>query len=194
MILARLISLITNPIFILITVPFYLVYKTTKDTSLAWNWTMYTMVFISVFVIFVLYGVRNKIFSDIDVSNGKQRPILYFIGALLSVLYLFSLFILQGPMILFITTFGIILGILLAGLINMKVKASMHVAAFSGLISSLSIVYRGYYLLLLFLIPVIAWSRVKIKRHTVPEVIIGGTLGSLLSLIMYFTTKFFIHT
>jgi putative transposase len=152
------------------------------------------MVFISVFVIFVLYGVRNKIFSDIDVSNGKQRPILYFIGALLSVLYLFSLFILQGPMILFITTFGIILGILLAGLINMKVKASMHVAAFSGLISSLSIVYRGYYLLLLFLIPVIAWSRVKIKRHTVPEVIIGGTLGSLLSLIMYFTTKFFIHT
>jgi membrane-associated phospholipid phosphatase len=72
----------------------------------------------------------------------------------------------------------------------MKIKASVHVAAISGLLTSLIIIYKGYYILLLLLIFIIGWSRVKIKRHSVPEVVIGGILGSLLSLIMYFITRF----
>lgn len=193
MMLARAISFISNPIFIFMALPFFLVYKTTRDTVAAWIWTIYTLVFLTIFVLFVLVGVKKKFFSDIDVSNRKQRPILYFTGALLSMLYLFILFILQGPLILFITTFGIMLGILIASLINIKVKASVHVAAISGLITSLSIIYKGNYLLLLLLIPVIGWSRVKIKRHTVTEVFVGGILGSLLSLIMYYITKIFVY-
>lgn len=189
MILARIISFISNPVFIFIALPFFLVYKTTHDTAIALNWTIYTLVFLSIFVIFVLIGVKRKLFSDIDVSRREQRPILYFIGSVLTVLYLSTLFLLQAPRILFITTFGIMLGILIASLINMKIKASVHVAAISGLLTSLSIIYKGYYLFLLLLIFIIGWSRVKIKRHTVPEVVIGGILGSLLSLIMYFITK-----
>ncbi len=194
MMLARVISFISNPIFIFIALPFFLVYKTTRDIAAAWIWTIYTLVFLFIFVSFVLIGVRGKFFSDIDVSNRQQRPILYFAGSVLLILYLIILNILHGPLILFITSFGIILGILIASVINMKIKASVHVAAISGLITSLSIVYQGYYLLLLLLIPLIAWSRVKIKRHTVPEVVIGGILGSLLSLIMYFIIKFYIFT
>lgn len=186
--LARIISFISNPIFIFITLPFFLVYKTTHDTTAAWIWTLYTLVFLSIFVIFVLIGVKRKFFSDIDVSKREQRPILYFTGAVLTVLYLSILFLLHAPKILFLTAFGIMLGILIASLINIKIKASVHVAAISGLITSLSIIYKGYYVFLLLLIFIIGWSRVKIKRHTVPEVVIGGILGSLLSLIMYFIT------
>lgn len=193
MMLARFISFISNPVFIFIALPFFLVYKTTQNTAAAWAWTLYTLGFLFIFVVFVLIGVKKKFFSDIDVSKREQRPVLYLTGALLSLLYLFILFTLQGPQILFITTFGIMLGIVIASLINIKVKASVHVAAISGLITSLSIIYQGYYLLLLFLIPIIGWSRVKIKRHTVTEVVIGGILGSLLSLIMYFVTKTFIN-
>lgn len=189
MMLARIISFISNPVFIFIALPFFLVYKTTHDTAIALSWTIYTLVFLSIFVIFVLIGVKKKFFSDIDVSKREQRPILYFIGSVLTLLYLSILFLLQAPRILFITTFGIMLGILIASLINMKIKASVHVAAISGLITSLSIIYKGYYVLLLLLIFIIGWSRVKIKRHTVTEVVIGGILGSLLSLIMYFITK-----
>lgn len=191
---ARIISFISNPIFIFIALPFFLIYKTTRDTAAAWSWTLYTLIFLFIFITFVLIGVKKKFFSDIDVSKREQRPMLYFTGALLSILYLSILFFLQGPRILFITVLGIMLGILLASLINIKIKASVHVAVISGLITSLSIVYAGYYLLLLLLIPMIGWSRVKIKRHTVPEVIIGGILGSLLSLIVYLITKFYIFT
>lgn len=191
--LARFISLISNPIFILIVLPFFLVYKTTNDLNAAWNWTVYTLIFLFIFGAIVLIGVEKKIFSDIDVSKREQRPILYLSASLLSISYLFTLFILNGPMILFITIYGIMLGIILASLINIKIKASVHVAAITGLITSLAIIYQGYYLLLFILIPVIAWSRVQTKRHTIPEVIIGAILGSLLSLIMYLIASFYIY-
>lgn len=191
MTLARIISYISNPIFIFVFLPYFLVYKTTRSEAAAWYWTIITSYFLLTFVLFVFIGVKKKFFSDIDVSNREQRPVLYLMGAVLTILYLFTLFILHGPQILFITILGIILGILLASIINMKIKASVHVAAISGLLTSFGIIYRGYFLLLLLLIPVIGWSRVKIRRHTVTEVIIGAILGSLLTLIMYFVTKSF---
>ena len=186
MILARIISILANPVFILIALPYFLVFKETNSSGQAWNWTLYTLAYLSIFCAFVLFGVKKKIFSNIDVSNRKQRPLLYLIGALLSTIYLISLYLLKGPSILLITTFGIILGIIIAALINLKIKASMHVACFSALTTAFSIVYGGYFVLLLLLIPLISWARVRIERHTLKEVIVGASLGILLSLMMYF--------
>ena len=194
MILARIISILANPVFILIALPYFLILKETNNPTLAWNWELYTFIYLFTFCAFVLYGVKKKIFNDIDVSNRKQRPLLYFIGELLSFTYLISLYFLNGPSILSITTFGIILGITIATLINIKIKVSMHVSSFSALITALSIVYGGYFLLLLLLIPLIGWARVNIERHTTKEVIAGAILGILLSLIMYaITFKIFIY-
>jgi membrane-associated phospholipid phosphatase len=192
MILARFISFAANPIFIFIGLPFFLVYRTTGDFEEAWKWTWYTWAFLLLFVGFVLYGVRNKIFSDVDVSRREQRPVLYFTGAILSVLYLAGLIILNGPLILIVTIIGFIVGIIIGSLVNMKIKASVHVAAVSALLTLLSIINRGYYVLLLLAIPLVCWARVKIKRHSVSEVITGGFLGSFLSFVMYFVVKSYI--
>jgi membrane-associated phospholipid phosphatase len=194
MILARIISILANPVFILIALPYFLIFKETNNPTQAWNWTLYTLIYLLLFCAFVLFGVKKKIFNNIDVSNKKQRPLLYFIGGLLSFIYLINLYLLKGPPILSITTFGIILGIVIAAFINIKIKVSMHVASFSALITALSIVYGGYFLLLLLLIPLIGWARVNIERHTTKEVIVGAMLGILLSLIMYIITlKIFIY-
>ncbi len=189
MLVARIISVLANPIFILIGLPYFLVFKSTHDSQIAWFWSLYTWVFLFIFVMVVLIGVRKKLFSDIDVSDRKERPILYFAGGMLSLLYFYGLYLLQAPVVLFVTIIGIILGILIGGLVNMKIKTSVHVSAVSALFTAVSIVYKGYYIWLLLLIPVICWARVKRQRHTIQEVIAGALLGSLLSLIMYFMTK-----
>lgn len=189
MMLARFISFVSNPIFILIALPYFLVFKSTKDTYTAFLWSLYTFCFLLVFALFVLIGVRKKYFSDLDVSIQNQRPVLYFVAALLSLFYLFGLFLLHGPPILFITIIGIMLGIFIGSLINIKVKASVHVAAMSALLTSLSAVYGGYFLLSLLFIPLICWARIEIKRHTLKEVVTGGVFGILLALFMYFTSK-----
>lgn len=190
---ARVISFLANPIFILISLPYFLVLKSSRDPQAALYWTRYTWAFLFVFVVFVLAGVRKKFFSDIDISNRKQRPILYLVGVMLSLFYLFGLFILHGPAILFITIIGIMLGIFFGSLINMKVKASVHVAAISALVTALILVYKGYFVLLLLFIPLVCWARIKMKRHTLTDVIVGGIFGSLLSWIMYAASRSIIN-
>jgi membrane-associated phospholipid phosphatase len=191
-VLARIISFIANPIFILIGLPLYLVYETTADVGLSWRWTLYTWVYLFVFGAFVLYGVRKKIFTDIDVSVRSQRPLLYSAGAILSLLYLVGLIVFNGPFILLITIIGILISIALGSFVNSRLKISVHAASASALFTLLAVAYRGFYVLLLLLIPVICWARVRIRRHTVSEVVAGSLMGSFLSLIMYFVVRNFI--
>lgn len=190
---ARIISYISNPIFILIGLPYFLINKTTHDPILARDWTLVTWSFLFVFVLFVLVGVKSGFFSDIDVSKRTQRPLLYLFGAILALIYVFVLLIFHGPAILFITILGIILAIFCGSIVNMRVKASVHVASATALITGLIAGYGGYYYLLILLIPIICWARIRIKRHSFHEVVAGGILGSLLSLIMFLITRQIFH-
>src|SRR5207344_115927 len=102
-------------------------------------------------------GVRKGIFSDYDVSKREQRPLLFLVSILMSIVYLFGLFLFDAPAILFIVTFGIIIGVLAASIVNIWVKVSIHVATVTALLSALAIIYGRYYYLLLLLIPLIAY-------------------------------------
>lgn len=191
--LARFLSFIFNPLAIIVLVPFFLIYKTTGDTFSALNWTMYTVIFLIIIGVFILLGVRKGIFTDYDVSKREQRPLLFLVSMLLSVTYLIGLFLFDAPSILFLVTFGIIIAILLASIINNWIKASMHVATLTALLVALSLIYGSYYYLLLLIIPIMAYIRVRAKRHTIPETIAGAIFGSSLSLLMYFMVTSFLE-
>lgn len=183
--LAAFISYIFNPLLILVFLPFVLVYKSTNDTQTSLFWAGYTFMFLWAIGVFVLYGVKKRFFSDIDVSTRSQRPILFYFLLFIAGVYLLGLFLIHGPRILFIVTISLIFGILIVSAINTKIKASLHVATIAALLLGLAIGYGGYYLSLLFLVPIVAWARVKIKRHTVSETVVGGVVGSLLLLGIY---------
>lgn len=185
MVFAVLISIIANPIFILILLPYFLVWKSTGNKSLAMDWTIYTWCFLFLFVMFVLWGVRRKFFQDLDVSKRSQRPVLYFFGFILSIFYMLLVWGVGGPRILIFTIVGIMIGIIVGALVNLKIKVSVHVAAFTALSVGLSLVFGGNFVYLLLVIPVICWARVKSRRHTVSEVVAGGLIGGLLSWLMY---------
>lgn len=183
--LAQVISFLFNPVMMLVFVPLFLVYKTTGDVILAFAWTVYTMIFLIAISFFVIYGVHKKIFTDLDVSVRKQRPLLFIVGLVMALVYLWGLSFLDAPKILTFLTVGFIIGVVIMALINTRLKVSFHVSTASALLFAMAIVYQGYYYLTLLLIPAIAWARLRIKRHTLPETIVGAILGILLSLGMY---------
>lgn len=183
--LAKIISFALNPLIVIVFLPFFLVYKSTHDMMEATRWTIYTMFFLVALAGIVYFGVRKGVFTDMDVSKREQRPLLFAIALLFSVTYLTSLVLLQAPYLMIIVTFGILGGIVLVSIINMKIKASIHVATMTALALTVAIGYGGYFYLLLLLIPLMIWARVKTKRHTMEEAITGGIVGSLLSLSVY---------
>jgi len=188
---ARFISFLLNPLVVLIFAPFFIIYRSTNDLYSATVWTVYSFVFLVAIGIFMIYAVRKKIFSDLDVSKREQRPLLFIVCISAAIFYIAGLFLFHAPNILVLTSFGMIIGIIIASIINTQIKASLHVATLSALIFSAAIVYNGLYLLLLLLIPLVGWARVVTKRHSLQETIIGGILGSLLSLGMYFALKMY---
>lgn len=182
--LARIISFITNPIFILFPVPYLLMYRLGYGHSFSLKWTLHSLIFFIIAGLFVFYEYKHKVFSDMDVSKREQRPLLFSFMIGMALVYLLSLYLFSAPFILFFIVWGGILGILATTLINLKIKASIHIEALTAILIVLVKALNISYLIFL-LIPLVAWARIIEKKHTIIETIAGFMLGIILTLIMY---------
>jgi membrane-associated phospholipid phosphatase len=190
--IARIISNVFNPFLVLLPMPYFLVDKVANNDVYAFKWAMFSYVFMSIVGLFVVFGVILGIFSDMDVSKREERPLLFAFIGIVSILYLVFLIIFNAPKVLLLAIFALSLGLVLLAIVNSKIKASAHVATMSSIISSVAIIYGGVFLFAFSLIPIIAWARVKTKRHTPLEAITGSILGILLTIIVYIIAKRFI--
>jgi len=186
---AKAVSFFLGPVFVILPVPFILVSKFTQDYYYALKWTIFSYAFILAVALFIIIGVLLGVFSNFDVSKREQRPLLFSFSAFAMFCYLVSLIILGGPKILFLALFAIVLGLITIVVVNRWIKASIHVATATSVILLIGIIYKGYFFILFALVPLLAWSRVKTKEHTVLETIIGSVLGVALILIVYTISK-----
>src|SRR3989338_6049919 len=188
--LARIISLSSSPFILLLPTPFILVFKETGNIFYSLKWTFFSYIFLFSVVFFVILGMLLGFFSDYDVSKKEERPKLFAFGGITTFLYLGSLILLSGPKVLYLVIFGIILGIFTISLVNNWIKASIHTATVSAFTLSLVILFGYMFIPILLLIPAMAWARVKIKKHTPQEAIVGGFLGTVLTIIVYTIGRF----
>jgi PAP2 superfamily len=182
---AEIISFVLNPIFLLVLLPSFILYRAPEDMELAMVWTLYTLAFLVLISCFLWYGVHKKFFTDFDVSKKEQRPLLFFVSFILLAIYLGGILLFSGPSILAVTAVCLLVGLIFVSVLNTKIKASMHLATLSAMVVPYVVVNKGWSVLLLSLIPVVAWSRITLKRHTRNEVIVGSIVGTVLSLSIY---------
>jgi hypothetical protein len=188
---ARAVSFLLGPTFTLFPIIFISVAKFSHDYSHALKWTIISYAFVLPVVLFVIAGVILGYFSNFDVSKKEQRPLLFSFSAAVMFCYFLFIFIFNGPKILYVDLFAIVLGLIVIIFVNKWIKASIHLATLTSAVLFIEIVYKGYTFLLLGLIPLLAWSRVKTKEHSVKETIIGTVLGIVITLLVYLITKQF---
>lgn len=187
---AKIVSLVLNPVVILIPLPGYLIHETGGKVYPAIFWTLFSSIFIFIFFIFIAVGVRLKYFSDFDISKRKQRFVLYFFGIVLVSIYIMSLYFLQAPKIILIATLALTLGLIVLQIINSYLKASAHVATVAAFVTSLILIHQQLFYFIGYIpVALVVWSRLKLKRHTPLEVAVGGILGIILSIITYIIAK-----
>lgn len=182
---AKIISTVFNPIFLLIPVPFILVFRTTSNFNTALYWFLFSLVFVMVVGLFILVGIKEGYFSDLDISHKTQRPMLFSFAVLLSAIYVFSLYSLNAPRALFIAIFALFSGLLTIEIVNKFTKASIHVATVSAFATSLFLVYGGIFVFSFAIIPLVAWSRIKTHNHTKSQTIIGALIGIIITIVVY---------
>ena len=188
--IARLISFISNPVLVSVPFSYALVFKSREDFLYAVSWTFISIIFAALVGIFVFWGVRRGLFSDFDISKREERTRLFVFAGLVSVLYFLIVLAAGGPRVLLFGIASLLLGIILADLINYKIKASIHLAVFSSFSVIMGILYGGIFWALLLIAPLVAWSRVKLKKHEPFETIVGGLVGTIIVLMLYVVVKY----
>lgn len=182
--IAGIISLITNPFLLIVPVPYLLVYRVTYDNTYALYWTAVSLVFLIAVGLFIIYAVKKGLFSDFDVSHREQRSFLFVSIGVAAIVYLMVLVATHGPQVLYLAILGFLLSIIAIAIINTRIKASIHVATITALIVLFWFLY-GMNFALILLIPLVAWSRITVKKHTISEVVAGSIIGGGLTLFMY---------
>lgn len=181
--LAKVVNVVLHPIALTLPSVFLIVYQSTKDVESAFLWTMLSVIFSGIVSLFVLYGVRRGFFNNLDVSNRKQRIILYPFIIVVVMFFIGFVYFLNGPSSLINASVLIIIALLILDFINMKIKVSGHVAVVSSFVVGLLYSYGSMAFFSLFLIPLIAWARIVERRHTLRETIVGAISGVVLSVL-----------
>jgi len=187
--IAKIISTVLSPLVVLSVLPFLLLYKSSSNIQISIFWEAISLIFLGTFSLFVIAAVKLKYFSNLDVSNRRQRPALFSAGLFVTAMYIIAVYFLNGPKILMIATFGIILGLWIAEIINNKIKVSIHVAAITGFASFLVLAHGFQYTFAYLLVPLVAWARIKTRNHSLSQTIAGAVFALLLTLVIYIIFK-----
>ena len=134
----------------------------------------------------LLVMVKTKMVSDIEVSNKKERYIPF---ALVISYYIMAYLFLKFnkvslPNAVYAMLFGLIISLVIAVLVNMITKVSIHLMAMGGVLGTL-LAFSQIHLIgigmamsiWLLLSSILAWSRIHQGLHTNVQTYFGFALG-----------------
>lgn len=181
-ILARMISKISEPqVMILVIALIGAWHARVRGIS----YTAYALYIVSIGLLVTAGRVRlmRVLRTNWDLSHRPKRVWGLLFLLLFSVLLYGTIWLWRSPDLT--RLYGLFL-VWIAGflLITLRIKLSGHVGVFVLSVGLLARWYEFSLWVLVILVPLIGWSRVKMRRHTIPEVIIGA-LYSLLVLVWY---------
>lgn len=127
--------------------------------------------------IFVLQRRRSGRWGTVDASDRRERPALY--ALVLAVALGYWLWLGGTRSVASNGVLAAVAMLCVAGIANRWIKLSLHMAslAFAGV--SLLALWPPAGIVALLLMPLLGWSRLRLARHTPPEVIGGALLGML---------------
>lgn len=141
-----------------------------------WQGAIILFVMIVPPIFLLIRAIKKKKISNWDMSDRKQRvgALLVFLGFFASGIFLLSLFYEPGITRFFLYMFVVFL---LFFAVTLRYKMSGHLTGLAIWIFCISSWFGWHVILLCMLLPLLGWSRVTLKRHTVGQVILGTMFG-----------------
>jgi len=173
-VLARLVSVVLHPFAVFMALALLAAWR--LDRASFGRTVLGMTVVIAVVAAFIVQRRRGGHWQTVDASEKRDRPLLY--ALVLAVLLGYAAW--MGPSSPTVAgVLAVLAMVCVAALLNGWIKLSLHLAslAFAGVaMLSLSPSLAATALVLL---PVLAWSRLALGRHTPAEVAGGAVLGLL---------------
>lgn len=132
-------------------------------------------------IAYLLWLFKRGLVSDLDVQRREERrrPLVFTLAAMLATVVL--LWVTAAPSLLLAVSAAHFLQTALALVITLRWKISMHGAAIAACAALLVFVLGRQAAPMLLAVPMVAWARVHLRRHTPAQTIAGAALGGLVT-------------
>ena len=136
-------------------------------------------------MVFLVRGVRAGRWTDHHVRQREQRrvPLLFALGSVCVGLVVLAL--LDVPRDLLALVGAMVAGLVVALAVSQVWKISIHAAVAAGSAVILSIVVAVPLLVLVPVVALIAWSRVRLEDHDVAQVVGGALVGAAVAYVVF---------
>ncbi|WP_306843148.1 phosphatidic acid phosphatase [Paenarthrobacter nicotinovorans] len=128
---------------------------------------------------YVLVMVKLGRISDHHVSDRRQRPALLLMALVSVVTGLLVLQLIGGPVSVSVMIIALIAGIAVLAVVSAFWKMSGHASALAAAVVIAVLMFGPAWLPLFVLVPVVGWSRLVLRAHTLGQVIAGSLFGGI---------------
>jgi len=124
-----------------------------------------------------IYFYKKGIIGDVDAKTKEERTLPYLLSIVIFIIGFILLLICKASIISIAFWFCYISNTFLVVFINRYLKISIHTMGVSGPIALFSFIFGFTVLVFMPIIIAVGWSRIKLKCHSLTEVVAGAVLG-----------------
>lgn len=181
--IARWISHIISPhiVGVVLTSVIALQYSDNPISILLWLAGMMPLLVVPPLV-YLMWLVHKGKLADIYMPDRESRMIPLVVLMLWLLLCMGLMYYLQAPIVLIALVFAAAVLISALGVVTIFWKISFHGAAISAAATTTMMMAGSAAWPVVLLVPLVGWARVRLKRHTLRQVVYGSLVGALLAL------------
>ncbi len=143
----------------------------------AWTWgAVYLLAAVLAPLSYLIMLVRRGLVTDLDVRLREQRTRPLLLAALCSALAFLLLLAGVAPVPMVTVAASFLVQAVAIYIITLRWKISVHCAVAAGAATTVWALW-GQPVVLLLGLPLVAWSRVRLRRHSVLQTMVGALLG-----------------
>jgi membrane-associated phospholipid phosphatase len=184
--LARLASIAFHPFLVVPLAIILILYFETHSLPAALGWSLLVAALVILpSLLYLGYKLRKNDYSDFDISIREERHSYYLFGIAATLLGWSILAVMRAPRPLMVLFATCLTGIVTMGLItHYWLKVSIHVAVNAATAVSLAFYSLPLAGLWGAVTVLVGWSRVKLGRHTLREVVAGAGISAMIILLV----------
>ena len=188
--IATLTSNIFNPFLIGVVMMLLALLASTPSWSDALKWLLLlTCINVLPLALFMVYLVRHDRLDSLFVTVRRQRTKLYVFATVLFGISCIILLLLDAPSILLALLVATFASNIIFMCVNLRWKVSLHAAFIACAVIILLVLY-GFqsvaFIVSASLIPLIAWTRIELDHHSLPQVVAGALLASSVLVTVFY--------
>jgi hypothetical protein len=181
---ARWISIFFDSSFLSLPIFLALGYASERTRGLLWA-ILILLVVTGIPLVYLIIGRKRGWVSDLELSRRDERPRFILVSLSSDVLALGMLWLGHGPHLLRLIVLTYFCLAIVIFTISSFWKISMHMAGVGGFSTALVFAFGGTALWAFLSLPLVAWARLRRRKHTPAQLIAGGLAGALVTVLVF---------